>query len=64
LSIKHGSPDGKNIIAGWAGEGGHTAVPVPLFAYGPGAGNFTGVHHLSDVPKKIAALLGIKNFPR
>lgn len=64
LSINAGTLDGKYIEAGWAGEGNHTAVPVPIFAFGPGAEKFMGVNHLVDVPKKIAELLGIKNFPQ
>lgn len=42
--------------------GGHTSIPVPLFAYGPGAERFTGFMDNTDVPKTIAALLRFK-FP-
>ncbi len=37
----------------------HTAVMVPVFAYGPGALNFTGVYDNTELPKKI---LGIFRF--
>lgn len=38
--------------------GDHTAVMVPVFAYGPGAENFTGIMENTDIPKKIMSLLG------
>ncbi len=39
---------------------GHTGVYVPLFAYGTGAENFTGVMDNTDVPKKMQRLLNLK----
>ncbi|WP_066293669.1 alkaline phosphatase [Bacillus sp. FJAT-29937] len=38
--------------------GGHTANPIPLFAYGKGAEFFNGVLDNTDIPKKIAELMG------
>jgi len=38
--------------------GGHTGNLIPLFAYGTGAKNFDGVLDNTDVPKKIAQLMG------
>lgn len=38
--------------------GGHTANPVPLFAYGAGAEHFHGMLDNTDIPKKMAELLG------
>jgi len=35
---------------------GHTAVMVPVFAYGPGAEKFTGIYDNTDIFKKINAL--------
>lgn len=35
----------------------HSAVVVPVFAYGPGAENFTGIYDNTDIPKKILQLL-------
>ena len=37
--------------------GGHTAVMVPVFAYGPGAEQFTGIMENTDVNKKMKQLL-------
>ena len=38
--------------------GDHTSVMVPVFAYGPGAENFTGIMENTDIAKKIMKLLG------
>jgi alkaline phosphatase len=38
--------------------GGHTGVPVPVFAYGPGAEHFTGFIDNTDIAKIIMKLLG------
>ncbi len=38
--------------------GGHSATMVPVFAFGPGAENFTGIMDNTDIPKKIMKLLG------
>lgn len=47
----------------WSNKG-HTATPVPLYALGPGAEEFSGVYDNTEVPKRIAKLLGIKDFPK
>lgn len=38
----------------------HTGVMVPVFAFGPGAENFSGIMQNIDIPKKIRVLSGIK----
>lgn len=38
--------------------GGHTGIMVPVFAYGPGADQFTGIMDNTDIPKRIMKLLG------
>lgn len=43
---------------------GHTAAAVPVYAFGPGAGLFSGSMDNTDIPKKIAALMGINDFPK
>ena len=40
----------------WSTDG-HTAIPVPLFAYGPSAEQFTGVLDNTDIAKKISEIL-------
>jgi len=42
---------------------GHTGAPVRVFAYGPGADRFTGEMDNTDVPKRIAEILGIGPLP-
>ncbi|MEJ1236681.1 alkaline phosphatase [Chryseolinea sp. T2] len=40
--------------------GGHTAIPVPVFAFGPGAHLFTGVYQNTQIYSKIMQLVGGK----
>jgi len=62
MAINGGSLDGRNLEIGWT-TGGHTGVPVPIFAHGPGAGYFTGLHDNTEIPRIFAKLLGIEGFP-
>ena len=57
LLIYHGSP-GDLLRVGWATDG-HLATPVPLYAFGPGAQNFSGVHDNTDLAPILARLLGL-----
>jgi len=41
----------------------HTAIRVPLWAYGPGCLKFAGVYENTEVPKKIAEILDLADFP-
>jgi alkaline phosphatase len=41
--------------------GEHSAVMVPVFAFGPGAINFTGVHQNTDLGKEFIDLLSLRN---
>jgi len=47
----------------WAGFD-HSSSPVALFAYGPGADDFTGMLDNTEVALRIAALLGFEPFPQ
>jgi alkaline phosphatase len=40
--------------------GHHTAEPVPVYAYGPGAELFSGVYQNTDIYHKMILLLGLK----
>ncbi len=42
----------------------HSGIPVPLYAYGPGAENFMGTLDNTEIPRKIAKLLRISDFPK
>ena len=63
LTITGGNLGGGKININWSAKG-HSNMPVPLFAYGPGAEKFNGVFDNTDVPKKIANVFGIKEFPK
>jgi len=54
--------DNASISAYWA-SAAHTAIMVPLWAYGPGCLQFAGVYENIDVPIKIASVLGLDDFP-
>ena len=62
LTINGGDLKGEKIDFKWA-SGGHSATPVPIYAFGPGADKFTGVMDNTEIPKKLADLMGIKDFP-
>lgn len=49
----------KGIVKGAFSTGDHTAIMVPVFAYGPGAENFAGIMENTDIAKKIMSLLGL-----
>lgn len=63
LAINNGRTDGTKLKIAWTSKG-HTASFVPVFAFGPGAELFAGVYDNTDIPKKFAKLLGIKDFPQ
>lgn len=39
---------------------GHTAVMIPVFAYGPGAEAFTGIYHNNTIFNKMMAAFGFR----
>jgi alkaline phosphatase len=43
--------------------GGHTAVPVPLYAFGPHALRFTGMKDNTEIPSICGELLHLHGFP-
>ncbi len=43
--------------------GGHSPAYVPLYAYGCGAELFTGVYDNTQISRKLADILELKNFP-
>jgi len=56
LAILMGAKDGTNLSLGWT-HMDHTASYVPVLAYGPGQEEFSGIYHLSEVPRKILKIL-------
>ena len=53
----------ENISIQW-GTDEHSGNVVPVFAYGPFAERFMGWYDNTEIPKKIANILGIPDFPR
>lgn len=49
--------DDYNKIAPTFSTGGHSATMIPVFAYGPGAGQFAGIYENTAIFDKIMALL-------
>jgi alkaline phosphatase len=49
---------GGSARVGWTTKG-HTALWVPLFAFGPGAGRFSGVLDNTELPIRMSSLLGL-----
>ncbi|MBL6819858.1 MAG: alkaline phosphatase [SAR86 cluster bacterium] len=55
----------KNIKATWntaVGRGSHTGAMVPIFAYGPGAENFSGILDNTDVFYAMSEAIGISEL--
>lgn len=57
MTLTGGNLDKGEVSAKFTTDG-HTAVMVPVFAYGAGADKFTGVYKNIDIFKKIKAALG------
>lgn len=62
LAVNGGSLNGQSLQIAWTTKH-HTGTNVPLFAYGPNAERFTGVHDNTEIPRLIAAILGYPDFP-
>jgi alkaline phosphatase len=63
LTVNGWDPKTRLLDVEWSTKG-HTGVPVPLYALGPRAELFQGEIDNTDVPKRIAAVLGIADFPK
>lgn len=59
-----GNEDGDSGVGYSWSTGGHTAMPLPVYAFGPRAMDFAGVYDNSELTKKIANRLKIEPFPR
>jgi alkaline phosphatase len=56
MSLAEGNIDRKEVKTVFTSKG-HSASPVPVFAFGPGAENFTGFFDNTEFKKKIEKLL-------
>lgn len=62
LTITGGDPAGENVTYAWTSTA-HTGSMVPIYAFGPGAERFSGTLQITDIPVRIAELMGISPFP-
>lgn len=58
MSLNKGDMSKGFLKAGFT-TGDHTASMVPVFAFGPGAENFTGIMENTEVSQKIMQLMGL-----
>ena len=58
MAIVNGNMNSGMVKAAFT-TGDHTAIMVPVFAYGPGAEDFTGIMDNTDIAKNIMKLLGM-----
>jgi alkaline phosphatase len=56
LSLVDGNVE-KGYVQGHFSTNDHTAIPVPVFAYGAGASNFAGVYQNTEIFNKMMALV-------
>lgn len=63
LTITGGNLKGDELDVNWS-TGGHSAMPVPVYALGPKADVFAGTYDNTEVPRKFAKILGISPFPK
>ena len=59
MGINGGSIHEGTIEAGYTTDG-HTGVMVPVFAFGPGAGEFSGIYENTDLFFKMMEAYGFK----
>jgi alkaline phosphatase len=63
MAITSGKVRSKEMSINWISTR-HTGVMVPVYAYGPGSDRFTGTFDDTQIPIRIASLLGIRDFPK
>jgi len=61
MTLTKGNRDGSSVIAQFSSPY-HTAGPVVVFTYGPGAVKYTGMYENSDLAVKIANSLQLDSF--
>jgi alkaline phosphatase len=60
MTLSGGNIEKGKIVAKYTSDD-HSGIPVPVFAFGPGAENFSGVYQNTELFKKIVQLLDLKN---
>ncbi len=59
MAIESGDFSSGSVVAKYT-HAGHTGTLVPMFAFGPGAELFTGFFDNTDLPKRMALLMGVE----
>ncbi len=59
LTLVDGDLDEGKIVCKFS-TGGHSGVMVPIYAFGPGSENFTGIIENTDIANRIKQLLNLK----
>ena len=59
LTIIDGNLQSGNLTTNFSSTN-HTGVPIPVYAFGPGAEMFTGVYENTDILPKVLKLLKIE----
>ncbi len=59
LTLVDGDKEEGRIVCKFS-TGGHSGVMVPVYAFGPGAEQFTGIYENTDVAKRIMRLLNLE----
>ena len=59
FALNGGSIKNKTVKGSFT-TGGHTGIMVPVFAYGPGADEFTGIYENTEIYHKMFKLFGFK----
>jgi alkaline phosphatase len=63
LTLIDGEYEGGSAVVRWA-SGDHSSMWVPLFAFGPGADQFTGIMDNTELAPRLAQLLGLESLPQ
>ena len=59
MTVNDGNPQEGSLLAGFT-TGNHSAVMVPVFAFGAGAEEFIGVYDNTDIFEKMYKLFKFK----
>ncbi|MBB6462615.1 alkaline phosphatase [Flammeovirga kamogawensis] len=59
FSVNGGDPAKNTLVTSYTSTH-HTATMVPVFAYGPGAEEFSGIYENTEIAKKIMKLMKLK----
>lgn len=56
LAVVKGDPE-RGMVTAYFSTGGHTALMVPVFSFGPGSDNFTGIQENDEIGRKLFELI-------